>query len=133
MKKAPRNLRGKDKTLKEGTVMKKIEAIVRPEKLDGVRAALERSGYPGITITEIEGHGLQKGTIQQWRGEKYKVDFLPKIKVEIVAKDSDAEKIIQAVLESAYTGGVGDGKIFVTEVEEVVRIRTRERGERALV
>lgn len=113
--------------------MKKIEAIVRPEKLDGVRAALERSGYPGITITEIEGHGLQKGSIQQWRGEKFKVDFLPKIKVEIVASDRDAEKIIQAVLESAYTGGVGDGKIFVTEVMEVVRIRTRERGERALV
>lgn len=113
--------------------MKKIEAIIRPEKLDGVRIALERSGYPGITITEIEGHGLQKGTVQQWRGEKYKVDFLPKIKVEIVAKDSDAEKIIQAVMESAYTGGVGDGKIFVYEVDEVVRIRTRERGERALV
>ena len=113
--------------------MKKIEAIIRPEKLDGVRGALERSGYPGITITEIEGHGLQKGTIQQWRGEKYKVDFLPKIKVEIVAKDNDAEKIIQAVLESAYTGGVGAGKIFVYDVAEVVRIRTRERGERALV
>jgi len=113
--------------------MKKIEAIIRPEKLDGVRSALERSGYPGITITEIEGHGLQKGSIQQWRGEKYKVDFLPKIKVEIVAKDNDAEKIIQAVLESAYTGGVGDGKIFVYDVAEVVRIRTRERGERALV
>lgn len=113
--------------------MKKIEAIIRPEKLDGVRVALERSGYPGITITEIEGHGLQKGTIQQWRGEKYKVDFLPKIKVEIVAKDSDSEKIIQAFLESAYTGSVGDGKIFVYDVTEVVRIRTRERGERALV
>lgn len=113
--------------------MKKIEAIVRPEKLDAVRAALERSGYPGITISEIEGHGLQKGTVQQWRGEKYKLDFLPKMKVEIVAKDSDVEKIIQAILESAYTGGVGDGKIFVYDVNEVVRIRTRERGERALV
>ena len=113
--------------------MKKIEAIIRPEKLESVRVALERSGYPGISITEIEGHGLQKGTVQQWRGEKYKVDFLPKMKVEIVAKSQDAEKIIQAVLESAYTGGVGDGKIFVYEVEEVVRIRTRERGERALV
>lgn len=113
--------------------MKKIEAIVRPEKLENVRAALERSGYPGISITEIQGHGLQKGTVQQWRGEKYKVDFLPKIKVEIVAKDSDSEKIIQAVLESAYTGAVGDGKIFVYDVAEIVRIRTRERGERALV
>ena len=112
--------------------MKKIEAIIRPEKLDGVRAALERSGYPGITITEIEGHGLQKGTIQQWRGEKFKVDFLPKIKVEIVVKNEDSEKIIQAILESSYTGGVGDGKIFIYDVTEVVRIRTRERGERAL-
>lgn len=112
--------------------MKKIEAIIRPEKLDGVRVALERAGYPGITITEVEGHGLQKGSIQQWRGEKYRVDFLPKIKVEIVVQDRDQEKIIQALLESSYTGGIGDGKIFVTEVEEVVRIRTRERGERAL-
>jgi nitrogen regulatory protein P-II 1 len=113
--------------------MKKIESIIRPEKLDGVRASLERSGYPGITITEIEGHGLQKGTVQQWRGEKFKVDFLPKIKVEIVARDEDVEKIIQAILESAYTGGVGDGKIFISEIAEVVRIRTRERGEKALV
>lgn len=113
--------------------MKKIEAIIRPEKLDGVRSALERSGYPGITISDIEGHGLQKGTIQQWRGEQYKVDFLPKMKVEIVASDEDTEKIIQAILTSAYTGAVGDGKIFIYDVAEVVRIRTRERGERALV
>ncbi len=113
--------------------MKKIEAIIRPEKLDDVRIALERAGYPGITITEIEGHGLQKGTVQQWRGEKYKVDFLPKIKVEIVSHDEDAEKIIQAVLQASYTGAVGDGKIFISEVDEVVRIRTRERGDKALV
>lgn len=113
--------------------MKKIEAIIRPEKLEGVRVALERSGYPGITISEVEGHGLQKGTVQQWRGEQYKINFLPKAKVEIVAKDGDTEKIIQALLESAYTGGVGDGKIFVYDVIEVVRIRTRERGERALI
>ena len=113
--------------------MKKIEAIIRPEKLDDVRLALERAGYPGITITEIEGHGLQKGTVQQWRGEKYKVDFLPKIKVEIVAHDEDSEKILQAILQASYTGAVGDGKIFIYEVDEVVRIRTRERGDRALV
>ncbi len=113
--------------------MKKIEAIIRPEKLEAVRKALEESGYPGITITEIEGHGMQKGTFQQWRGEKYKVDFLPKAKVEIVSLDRDAEKIIQTVVDSAFTGGVGDGKIFVTDVTEVVRIRTRERGEKALV
>ncbi len=113
--------------------MKKIEAIIRPEKLDTVRQALEESGYPGITITEIEGHGMQRGTVQQWRGEKYKLDFLPKVKVEIVCVEEDSEKIIQTILEAAFTGGVGDGKIFVTEVDEVVRIRTRERGERALV
>ena len=113
--------------------MKKIEAIIRPEKLDICKQALDEAGYPGITITEIEGHGLQKGTYQQWRGEKYKLDFLPKVKIEIVCIDEDEEKILQAFLESAYTGSVGDGKIFVYDVSEVVRIRTRERGERALV
>ena len=113
--------------------MKKIEAIIRPERLDAVRIALEQSGYPGITITEIEGHGMQKGTVQQWRGEKYKLDFLPKVKVEIITADRDSEKLIQTILESAFTGAVGDGKIFVYPVDEVVRIRTRERGDRALV
>lgn len=113
--------------------MKKIEAVIRPEKLEAVREALEQAGYPGISITEIEGHGMQKGTVQQWRGEQYKLQFLPKVKIEVVCVDKDAEKIIQTVLESAFTGGVGDGKIFVYDVAEVVRIRTRERGERALV
>lgn len=112
--------------------MKKIEAIVRPERLDAVRVALEQSGYPGITVTEIEGHGLQKGTIQQWRGEKYKLDFLPKVKIEIICGNRDSEKLIQTILEAAFTGAVGDGKIFVYPVDEVVRIRTRERGDRAL-
>ena len=112
--------------------MKKIEAIIRPEKMDAVRKALEASGYPGITITEIEGHGRQKGTIQQWRGDDYKLEFLPKIKVEIVCRDADEEKIVQSVLEAAFTGGVGDGKIFVYDVAKAVRIRTRERGEKAL-
>ena len=113
--------------------MRKIEAVIRPEKLDAVRQNLEASGYPGISITEIEGHGMQKGTFQQWRGERYKLDFLPKVKVEIVCIDADAEKIIQTIIEAAFTGGVGDGKIFVYDVTEVVRIRTRERGEKALV
>ena len=112
--------------------MKKIEAIIRPEKMDEVRASLERSGYPGITITEVEGHGLQKGVTQQWRGESYRVDILPKMKVEIVVADEALETIIQAIMESAFTGGVGDGKIFVYDVVEAVRIRTRERGHRAL-
>jgi nitrogen regulatory protein P-II 1 len=114
------------------TKMKKIEAIIRPEKLDDVRNSLERSGYPGITITEVEGHGLQKGVIQQWRGEEYRVDFLPKIKVEIVAGNEEVETILTAILDSAYTGSVGDGKVFVYDVAEVVRIRTRERGQKAL-
>jgi nitrogen regulatory protein P-II 1 len=113
--------------------MKKIEAIVRPEKLDAVRLALESSGYPGITITEIEGHGKQKGSVQQWRGEQYKLDFLPKVKVEIVCISSDLEKILKVLQQAAVTGNVGDGKIFVSDISEVVRIRTNERGERALV
>ncbi len=113
--------------------MKKIEAIIRPEKLDAVRLALESSGYPGITITEIEGHGKQKGSVQQWRGEQYKLDFLPKVKVEIVCISSDLEKILKVLQQAAVTGSVGDGKIFVSDISEVVRIRTNERGERALV
>ena len=112
--------------------MKKIEAIIRPEKLDEVKRALEASGYPGITITQIEGHGKQKGVTQQWRGEIYKVDLLPKTKVEIVASDRDQEKIVSAIQKAAGSNSVGDGKIFVSNVDEVVRIRTGERGEKAL-
>lgn len=117
----------------KGAVMKKIEAIIRPEKLDAVKSALESAGYPGITITETEGHGKQKGTVQQWRGEQYKVDFLPKVKVEIVCINQDFERILGAVQQAAYTGGVGDGKIFVSEISEVMRIRTKERGEKGLL
>ncbi len=112
--------------------MKKIEAIIRPEKLDDVKRALDSSGYPGITITEIEGHGKQKGVTQQWRGEVFRVDLLPKTKVEIVVADKDQEKILTAIQKAAGTGNVGDGKIFVSDVSEVVRIRTNERGEKAL-
>lgn len=112
--------------------MKKIEAIVRPEKLDEVRKALEAAGYPGITITEVEGHGKQKGVTQQWRGEAYKMDLLSKTKVEIVVSDKDQEKIISAIQKVAVTGNVGDGKIFVSDVSDVIRIRTNERGEKAL-
>ena len=112
--------------------MKKIEAIIRPEKMDEVRKALEVSGYPGVTITQIEGHGKQKGVTQQWRGEVYKVDLLPKTKIEIVASDKDQEKIVSAILKVAGSGTVGDGKIFVSDVHEVVRIRTGERGEKAI-
>ena len=112
--------------------MKKIEAIIRPERLDEVKRALEASGYPGITITQIEGHGKQKGVTQQWRGEVYKVDLLPKTKVEIVASDKDQEKIVSAIQKAAGSSTVGDGKIFVMNVDEAIRIRTGERGEKAL-
>ena len=112
--------------------MKKIEAIIRPEKLDVVRKELDKSGYPGIMITEVEGHGKQKGIEQQWRGEKYKVDFLPKVKIEIVAKDSDADRIVATIIQTARTGAVGDGKIFISDVKDAIRIRTGDRGEKAV-
>ena len=112
--------------------MKKIEAIIRPEKLDIARRALEEAGYPGLTISEVEGHGIQRGAFHQWRGEKYKLEFLPKVRIEIVCSDRDEERIIETILDSAFTGNTGDGKIFIYDVQEAVRIRTRERGEQAL-
>jgi nitrogen regulatory protein P-II 1 len=112
--------------------MKKIEAIIRPEKLDEVRKAIEAVGYPGVTITEAQGHGKQKGVVQQWRGESYRVEFLPKVKLEIIVGDGDVERIVQAIIKSAKTGAVGDGKIFVSEVREVIKIRTGERGDSAI-
>ena len=114
------------------TTMKKIEAIIRPEKLDEVRKAIEAVGYPGLTITEAEGHGKQKGVVQQWRGETYRVEFLPKVKLELVVGDADVERIIQAIIKSAKTGNVGDGKIFISDVKDAIKIRTGERGEGAL-
>ena len=112
--------------------MKKIEAIVRPEKVDDIRKALEKAGYPGVTITEVEGHGKQKGVTRQWRGESYKVDLLPKVKLELVVSDKDADRLVGAISAAAKTGSVGDGKIFISEVKEAVRIRTGEKGEDAL-
>lgn len=112
--------------------MKKIEAIVRPEKLDDVRRALEGVGCTGIMISEIEGHGAQKGVIQQWRGEKYRVELLPKIKVEIIAKDEEMERIVKTIIEASRTGEIGDGKIFISTIENVIRIRTGEKGEGAI-
>jgi len=112
--------------------MKRIEAIIRPEKLDAVFRALERAGYPGIMITEIEGHGRQKGITQQWRGEEFQVNFLPKMKVEVVVNDDEAENLVHAIMEVSHTGGAGDGKIFVSTVDEAIRIRTQERGARAI-
>lgn len=112
--------------------MKKIEAIIRPEKVDEVRKALEKVGFPGVNLSEVEGHGKQKGVVQQWRGEQYRVELLPKVRLEVVVSDKDVRKIVQAIQDAAKTGSVGDGKIFVSTVEEVIRIRTSETGEAAL-
>ncbi len=112
--------------------MVKVEAIIRPEKLDAVRRNLERIGCAGLMISEIEGHGKQKGMIQQWRGEKYRVELMPKIKVEVVASDSATDHIIDAILSAAQTGEIGDGKIFVSPILAAVRIRTGEKGEGVL-
>jgi nitrogen regulatory protein P-II 1 len=112
--------------------MKKIEAIIRPVKFDEVKAALAEAGYGGVTVTEVEGHGAQKGFTQVWRGREYKVELLPKIKLEIVCPAKDAAKIVRAIMRSAQTGQVGDGKIFVYEIAEAYRISSGEEGERAL-
>jgi nitrogen regulatory protein P-II 1 len=112
--------------------MKKIEAIIRPEKLDDVLKAIEGTGYSGIMITEIKGHGKQKGIVQQWRGSEYKVSMLTKIKLEIVARNKDVEKIKVSIASSARTGEVGDGKIFIYEVADAYKIRTGETGEEAI-
>ncbi|OGW83664.1 MAG: transcriptional regulator [Omnitrophica bacterium RIFCSPLOWO2_01_FULL_45_10] len=112
--------------------MKKIEVIIRPERLEAVRAALENAGCAGLMISEIEGHGKQKGVVQQWRGEKYKVDLLPKVKIEAIVRDEEVERLIKAVIDNARTGEVGDGKIFISPIENVIRIRTGENGESAI-
>ena len=112
--------------------MKKIEAIIRVEKLEEVTDTLERFGYPGLSVTHIEGHGRQKGLVEQFRGREFKVNFLPKIKLEIVARDSEVDKISQAIVSIARTGEIGDGKIFIYPVDNVLRIRTGENGESAI-
>jgi len=112
--------------------MKKIEAIIRPEKLESVRKALEENGCEGLMISEIEGHGKQKGVVQQWRGEKYKIDLMPKIKIEVVVCDNDVEHITKVIIDSAKTGDVGDGKIFIYNIEMAIRIRTGEKGDKAI-
>jgi len=112
--------------------MKKIEAIVKPFKLDEVREALSEVGVTGLTVTEVKGFGRQKGHTELYRGAEYVVDFLPKVKVEVVVKESDAERCIEAIVKAARTGKIGDGKIFVTPVEQVVRIRTGELDEEAI-
>ncbi|MCC7325810.1 MAG: P-II family nitrogen regulator [Burkholderiales bacterium] len=112
--------------------MKKIEAIVKPFKLDEVREALSELGVTGLTVTEVKGFGRQKGHTELYRGAEYVVDFLPKVKVEVVIADEIAERAIEAIVRAARTGKIGDGKIFVTSVEQVIRIRTGESGETAV-
>ena len=112
--------------------MKKIEAIIKPFKLDEVKDALHEVGLSGITVVEAKGFGRQKGHTELYRGAEYVVDFLPKVKIEVVCDDALADRAIEAIMAAARTGRIGDGKIFVTNVEEAVRIRTGERGEEAL-
>ncbi len=112
--------------------MKKIEAIIKPFKLDEVREALSEIGVTGLTVTEVKGFGRQKGHTELYRGAEYVVDFLPKVKIEIVVSDDIVETAIDSIVKAAHTGKIGDGKIFVMPVEQVVRIRTGETGDAAL-
>ena len=112
--------------------MKKIEAIVRPGQVGDVCAVLEKIGHPGIMITEIEGHGKQKGIEQEFRGKTYKTELLSKAKLELIVNDQDLDKTIKAIREAAFTGKVGDGKIFIYPVDNAIRIRTDEKGEIAV-
>ena len=112
--------------------MKKIEAIIKPFKLDEVRESLSSIGVNGLTVTEVKGFGRQKGHTELYRGAEYVVDFLPKIKLELVVSDDIVESAMDAIIKSAHTGKIGDGKIFVSSVEQVVRIRTGETGESAV-
>ena len=112
--------------------MKKIEAVIKPFKLDEVREALSEIGVSGLTVTEVKGFGRQKGHTELYRGAEYVVDFLPKVKIEIVVPDDAVETAIDSILKAAHTGKIGDGKIFVTAVEQVIRIRTGETNEAAI-
>ncbi|CEN55656.1 P-II family nitrogen regulator [Candidatus Methylopumilus turicensis] len=112
--------------------MKKIEAVIKPFKLDEVRESLSEIGVNGLTVTEVKGFGRQKGHTELYRGAEYVVDFLPKIKIELVVSDEMVEPAMDAIIKAAHTGKIGDGKIFVTNVEQVLRIRTGETGESAV-
>jgi len=112
--------------------MKKIEAIIRPEKIQDVKAALDKLGCIGMTITEVKGRGKQGGITQQWRGRQYHIDLLPKIKIELVVKTKYVDKVVNTIIESARTGKTGDGKIFISPVEKIYRVRTGEVDEDAI-
>lgn len=112
--------------------MKRIEAIIKPFRLDDVKSALNEAGLVGLTVTEVKGFGRQKGHTEIYRGAEYTVDFLPKLKLELVVSDAHVPEAVAAIIKAAKTGKIGDGKIFVSHVEEVIRIRTEERGEQAI-
>jgi nitrogen regulatory protein P-II 1 len=112
--------------------MKKVEAIIKPFKLEDVKEALFEAGISGITVSEVKGHGRQQGHTELYRGAEYVVDFLPKIKIEVIVKDDELDKVLEVIQESARTGKIGDGKIFVIPVEKAIRIRTGEEDEEAI-
>lgn len=112
--------------------MKLVTVVIKPFKLDAVREALEQAGVPGLTVAEVKGFGRQKGHTELYRGVEYVVDFLPKIRIDVAVRDEDLDRVVETVVAAARTGAVGDGKIFVTPLERVVRIRTGESGEEAL-
>ena len=112
--------------------MKKVEAVIKPFKLDEVKDKLNEIGVKGITVTEVKGFGRQKGHTELYRGAEYVVDFLPKIKLDIIVSDSQLDEVVNAIIKSAQTGRIGDGKIFVTNLEDTIRIRTGEHGEDAI-
>ena len=112
--------------------MKKLEAIIKPFKLDDVKDALAKEGIQGMTVTEVKGFGRQKGHTELYRGAEYVVDFLPKIKIEVLLDDAKAARAVEIITQAARTGRIGDGKIFVSPVDEIIRIRTGERGEEAI-
>ncbi len=112
--------------------MKKIEAIIKPFKLDEVKDALNELGIQGMTVTEVKGFGRQKGHVELYRGAEYDISFIPKVKIEVVVADAIAEKVISTISEKAKSGKIGDGKIFISKLEDIVRIRTGERGEVAI-
>jgi nitrogen regulatory protein P-II 1 len=118
--------------IKGAKIMKKIEAIIKPFKLDEVKEALHEIGLQGITVLEAKGFGRQKGHTELYRGAEYVVDFLPKVKIELVIDDNLVERAVEAIQQSAHTGRIGDGKIFITQVEEAIRVRTGERGSEAI-
>jgi nitrogen regulatory protein PII len=112
--------------------MKKIEAIIRPHKLDEVHTALQESGFSGLTVSEVKGYGRQKGHKEIYRGSEYNIEFVPKIKLELICSDKDSERALEIIISKSKTGEVGDGKIFITNIDEAIRIRTEEAGESAL-